>query len=317
LTKIITLKIYKNLSEFSSQKKTVLTLGTFDGVHGGHFKILEKLVEASNLENYESVLLTFFPHPRMILQQDTTIKLLNSIDEKAYLIEKSGLQNLIIHPFDKDFANLSARAFVEEVLVKQLNIGKIIIGHDHRFGKNRTADIKDLIGFGDEFGFQVQQISAEEINDIAISSTKIRNALSQGDIALANKYLNYSYCISGKVVRGKGIGRGLGFPTANIDTQDHFKMIPKKGVYIVTVEIDYTTVKGMLNIGFNPTMNRDSQSIEVHMINFNKDVYGQNIKVNFLERIRDEQKFDSIALLKDQLAADKRTTMRYFEKYPL
>lgn len=317
MTKTKTLKIYKNLSEFSPENKTVLTLGTFDGVHVGHLKILEKLVETAKTENYESVLLTFFPHPRMILQQDSTIKLLNSIEEKAYLLEKLGLQNLIIHPFDKDFAKLSARAFVEEVLVKQLNIGKIIIGHDHRFGKNRTADIYDLTVFGTEFGFEVQQISAEEINDIAISSTKIRNALSEGNIPLANKYLNYPYFFSGKVVKGKGIGSNLGFPTANIEILDDFKLIPKRGVYIVYAEIDCVNIKGMLNIGYNPTVNGYSQSIEVHLIDFNKDIYGHVIKVNFLERIRDEQKFESIALLKDQLAEDKLTTLRYFEKYPL
>jgi len=307
------LKTYNSIFNFSSQKKTILTLGTFDGVHIGHQSILDKLKKATHHGYYESVVLTFFPHPRMVLQQDTSIKLLNTIDEKAELLDKFGIDNLIIHPFDAAFSNLSAEEFVKEILVDRLNIHKIIIGHDHRFGKNRTADIGDLISFGKKYGFEVEQINAHEIDEIAISSTKIRKALMEGNIKLANQFLGYSYFISGKVIEGKKIGRTLGFPTANIQINESYKLLPKNGVYIVFSEINDIPYFGMMNIGNNPTIGENEQSIEVHYFDMSENIYNKKLKISILEHIRDERKFNSLSDLQAQLEKDKLFSLNYIQ----
>ncbi len=249
----------------------------------------------------------------MVLQQDASIKLLNTIEEKAELLEKFGIDNLIIHPFDAAFSNLSAEEFVKEILVDKLNLHKIIIGHDHRFGKNRTADINDLISFGKKYNFEVEQISAQEINEIAISSTKIRKALLESDVRLANDYLGYSYFISGKVVEGKKIGRTISFPTANIEIKENYKLLPKNGVYIVSSEIDGITYFGMMNIGKNPTIGENEQSIEVHFFELNRDIYNENLKISILEHIREERKFNSLSELQTQLEKDKSFSLDYIE----
>lgn len=307
------MKTYNSIFNFSSQKKTILTLGTFDGVHIGHQSILDKLKKATHHGYYESVVLTFFPHPRMVLQQDTSIKLLNTIDEKAELLDKFGIDNLIIHPFDAAFSNLSAEEFVKEILVDRLNIHKIIIGHDHRFGKNRTADIGDLISFGKKYGFEVEQINAHEIDEIAISSTKIRKALMEGNIKLANQFLGYSYFISGKVIEGKKIGRTLGFPTANIQINESYKLLPKNGVYIVFSEINDIPYFGMMNIGNNPTIGENEQSIEVHYFDMSENIYNKKLKISILEHIRDERKFNSLSDLQAQLEKDKLFSLNYIQ----
>lgn len=307
------MKTYNSIFNFSSQKKTILTLGTFDGVHIGHQSILDKLKKATHHGYYESVVLTFFPHPRMVLQQDTSIKLLNTIDEKAELLDKFGIDNLIIHPFDAAFSNLSAEEFVKEILVDRLNIHKIIIGHDHRFGKNRTADISDLILFGKKYGFEVEQINAHEIDEIAISSTKIRKALMEGNIQLANQFLGYSYFISGKVIEGKKIGRTLGFPTANIQINESYKLLPKNGVYIVFSEINDIPYFGMMNIGNNPTIGENEQSIEVHYFDMSENIYNKKLKISILEHIRDERKFNSLSDLQAQLEKDKLFSLNYIQ----
>ena len=305
---------YSSILDFKKNKyKTIITIGTFDGVHLGHKSILDKMKNASLDNQYESLVLTFFPHPRMVLQQDSSIKLLNTIDEKAVLLEKFGIDNLIIHPFDEAFSNLSAEEFVKEILVNKLNIHKIIIGHDHRFGKNRTADINDLILFGKKYGFEVEQIGAKEIDEIAISSTKIRKALLEGKIKLANEYLGYSYFISGKVIEGKKIGRTIGFPTANIKINENYKLLPKNGVYIVSSEIDNVLHYGMMNIGKNPTIGENEQSIEVHFFNLDKDIYNKNLKISILEHIREEQKFNSLTELQTQLEKDKLFSLNYIQ----
>ena len=299
------MKIHKSINKVLAPKKTIITIGTFDGVHLGHKSILEKIKNAT-LENiYESVVLTFFPHPRMVLQQDSSIKLLNTIDEKATLLEKFGIDNLIIHPFDEAFSNLSAEEFVKDILVDKLNIHKIIIGHDHRFGKNRSADINNLISFGKKYGFEVEQISAKEIDEIAISSTKIRKALLDGNIKLANEYLGYPYFISGKVVSGKKIGRTIGFPTANILLSENYKLLPKNGVYIVSSKIKDVLHFGMMNIGNNPTLGDNEQSIEIHFFDLKEDIYNENLQIAFLGNIREEHKFNSITELQTQLEKDK------------
>lgn len=308
------MKIYQSLNEFIPTKKTIVTLGTFDGVHLGHNVILDKICNIAKQENLESVLLTFFPHPRLIVSNDTEIKMLNTLSEKAILLEEKGIQNFIIHPFDKFFSELFPREFVEQVLIKQLNIQKIIIGYDHKFGKNRAADFNDLIAFGKEFGFEVEEISAKQVDEVSVSSTKIRNSLLEGNISLANAYLGYSYMLSGIVVKGNQLGRTIGFPTANIEILENYKLIPKNGVYIVTAIVNKKTIFGMMNIGVKPTLGDNIPSIEVHLLDFSEDIYGQKIQVNVIERLRDEQKFDSFESLKSQLEIDKINTVDYFKK---
>lgn len=305
------MKIFHSINEFHSDKKTIVTLGTFDGVHIGHTEILKKLTQNTHDGEFESTVLTFFPHPRTVLQGKSDLKLLNTINEKISLLENIGIENLIIHPFDEKFADLSAEEFAKTILVDQLQVQKIIIGYDHRFGKNRTADINDLITYGTQYGFEVEQISAQEIDAISISSTKIRNALELGDIDLANQYLGYSYFLSGTVVKGKQLGRTIGFPTANIKLDEDYKLVPKNGVYIVCVKIDNQLVNGMMNIGFNPTVEGKNKTIEVHLFDFNSDLYNHKIKISIIHPIRSEQKFESVAVLKQQLIKDKEFSIQY------
>ncbi|WP_456313400.1 bifunctional riboflavin kinase/FAD synthetase [Pseudomonas shirazensis] len=305
------MKLFHSINDFRSTKKTILTLGTFDGVHIGHKKILERITQNTENGKYESLVLTFFPHPRMVLQEKSEIKLLNTISEKSKLLEETGIENLVIHPFNESFSRLTAEEFVHSILVDQFHIQKIIIGHDHRFGRNRTANIDDLIAFGKEYGFEVEQISAQEIQDVSVSSTKIRKALDEGNIALANEYLGYSYFLSGEVVKGKQLGRTIGFPTANINIEEDYKKIPKNGVYIVKAIISQKEVFGMMNIGFNPTVNGEKQTIEVHFFDFDSDIYGQKIEIHLLDYIREEQKFGSVDLLKEQLNHDKITAVNF------
>jgi riboflavin kinase/FMN adenylyltransferase len=308
------LKIFHTINDFISSKKNILTLGTFDGVHIGHKKILEKLTQNTQNGQYESLVLTFFPHPRMVLQGQSDIKLLNTIGEKIDLLQKSGIQNLVIHPFDEAFSQLTAEEFVKTVLVEKFHIQKIIIGHDHRFGRNRTANIDDLIAFGKQYDFEVEQISVQEIKEVSISSTKIRNALTEGNMALANDYLGYEYFVTGIVSEGKQLGRTIGFPTANLQIEEKDKLIPQNGVYIVKSIINHKTVFGMMNIGFNPTVAGEKLSVEVHYFDFNEDLYHQEIRVSILEYLRSEQKFDSVALLKEQLEKDKNAALNYIKK---
>lgn len=309
------MNIFNSISSFTTKKKTIVTIGTFDGVHIGHKKVLQKLHNLAIEKDAESVLLTFFPHPRMVLQQDLNIKLLNTIEEKKHLISEFKLDHLIIHPFDLEFSRLTAEDFVKTILVDQLNICSIIIGYDHRFGRNRTATIDDLIEFGTKYNFDVQQITAKEIDEIAISSTKIRNTLLEGDIETANTFLGYNYTLSGLVIEGKKIGRTLNFPTANIKIDEEYKLIPQNGVYIVSVEMNKSTYFGMMNIGTNPTISNSNQSIEVHIFDFNQSIYNQNIKICFLERIRDEEKYASLDELKKQLEKDKIFSLARIKNY--
>jgi riboflavin kinase/FMN adenylyltransferase len=309
------LKSYNNLDSYPVKStKSVVTIGSFDGVHVGHQSILKKIISYSKSNNYESLVLTFFPHPRMVLQGDDTIKLLNTIEEKSKLFSNIGLNNLIIHPFDKEFSRLTAEEFVKNILVEKLNVQKIIIGHDHRFGRNRSANIEDLIAFGEKYNFEVEQISAQEISEISVSSTKIRKFLSEGEVETSNKFLGYPYFITGKVVKGNQIGRTINFPTANIEIAEGYKLIPKNGVYIVSCNIENVNYFGMANIGKNPTVSGLEQKIEVHLFNFSKDIYNLEIEINFHHRIRDEIKFDSLEGLKKQLSKDKQYSKNFIEK---
>ena len=313
--KTLALKIFHSINDFRSTKKTILTLGTFDGVHIGHKKILKKVIQGTANEKYESLVLTFFPHPRMVLQEDSGLQLLNTIDEKIDLLAEIGLENLVIHPFDETFSRLTAEDFVKTILVDRFHIQKIIIGYDHRFGRNRTADIDDLIAFGKKYNFEVEQISVQEINEISVSSTKIRNALLEGNMTLANDYLGYAYFLTGTVVKGKQLGRTINFPTANLNIKENYKLIPQNGVYIVESTINQKTVFGMMNIGFNPTVKGQNQSIEIHYFDFDADLYEQKIRVSILQRIRSEQKFESVDLLKAQLEKDKKSAHLYLNKF--
>ncbi|MBP1223238.1 bifunctional riboflavin kinase/FAD synthetase [Flavobacterium sp. 1355] len=308
------MKLFHSINDFRTTKKTILTLGTFDGVHIGHKKILERITQNTENGKYESLVLTFFPHPRMVLQEKSEIKLLNTISEKTKLLEQTGIENLVIHPFNESFSRLTAEEFVHTILVDQFHIHKIIIGHDHRFGRNRTANIDDLIAFGKEYGFEVEQISAQEIQDVSVSSTKIRKALDEGNVALANDYLGYSYFLTGEVVKGKQLGRTIGFPTANINIEEEYKKIPKNGVYVVKTIINEKEVFGMMNIGFNPTVNGEKKTIEVNLFDFDADVYGHKIEVSLLEYLREEQKFGSVELLKEQLNQDKKTALAFIAR---
>lgn len=288
-----------------------MTIGTFDGVHLGHQKIIAQITAAAREKDCDSLVLTFFPHPRMVLQEGTEMKQLNTIEEKTALLEQLGVDHLVIHPFDKAFSRMTAEEFVKEVLVDTFRLKKIIIGYDHRFGRNRTADINDLITYGETYGFEVAQISAEELNDVSISSTKIRTALNEGNIELANNYLGYPYAISGKVVKGQQLGRTIGYPTANISVREDYKLIPQNGVYVVQSTIQEKTVFGMMNIGNRPTVDGTLQTIEVHFLDFDQDLYTQNISVSLLKRLRSEQKFPSLDALKTQLHHDKRDTATF------
>lgn len=308
------MKLFHSINDFQSTKKTILTLGTFDGVHIGHKKILERITQNTENGKYESLVLTFFPHPRMVLQEKSEIKLLNTIAEKTKLLEATGIENLVIHPFNESFSRLTAEEFVHSILVEQFHIQKIIIGHDHRFGRNRTANIDDLIAFGAEYGFEVEQISAQEIQDVSVSSTKIRKALNEGNMDLANEYLGYDYFLSGEVVKGKQLGRTIGFPTANIQIEEDYKLIPRNGAYVVKAIVDQKEVFGMMNIGFNPTVNGQKQTIEVHLFDFDADIYGQKIEITLLQYLREEQKFGSLDLLIAQLNQDKKEALAFIEK---
>lgn len=305
------MKTFHSIFEFEPSQKSIMTLGTFDGVHIGHQKIIQKLIQSTKHHACESLVLTFFPHPRMVLQDIQEIKLLNTIEERIQLLEASGLDNLVIHPFDQAFSRLSAEEFVSSILVDQFNIKKIIIGYDHRFGRNRTADINDLIEFGKQYDFEVEQISVQEIDAVSVSSTKIRKALLEGNIALANEYLGYAYLLTGTIAKGKGIGRTIGFPTANLSIEESYKLIPKNGVYIIQSKLNDKLKFGMMNIGFNPTVNGNSQSIEIHFFDFDDDLYDKKIQIQILSRIRDEQKFENIDLLAEQLIKDKNVALAY------
>ena len=305
MEKTVKVNVFNSVESFKSTQKTIVTLGTFDGMHIGHQAILNKLKLQKKIYGYETLVLTFFPHPRMVLKTDHQISLLNTIDERIKLIDHFGIDHLVVQEFTQDFANLSAEEFVKTVLVDQFNIGKIIIGYDHRFGKNRSADIHDLIEFGKKYHFDVEQISAEELNDVSVSSTKIRNALNAGNVALAKTYLGYPYMVSGKVVSGKQLGRTIGYPTANIQVAEDYKLIPAIGVYVVGVTVKGDDYYGMLSVGTNPTVGGTEKTVEVYIFDFNDTIYDEEITVRFLTKIRDEENFGSIDLLIEALKNDE------------
>lgn len=305
--------IRENLKDYNSTKPSVITIGTFDGVHIGHKKIINQLTSISSKNNLISILLSFFPHPKMVLQNDNELKLINTIQEKEGLLNSLNLDYLIIKEFTKEFSRLSALEFVRDILVNKLNAKHIIIGYDHHFGRNRTANIEQLKEFGELYDFKVTEILAQDIDDIAISSTKIRKALVNGEITLANKFLGYNFFFSGNVVHGNNIGKTISFPTANIKIDAPYKLVPKNGVYIVKTTIDNQITFGMMNIGYNPTFNGKQKSIEIHFINFNKNIYDKTLTIEMILRIRNEIKFNTVDDLKKQLEQDKLSTLNYIK----
>ncbi|WP_457609547.1 bifunctional riboflavin kinase/FAD synthetase [Lutibacter sp.] len=305
------MEIFNDLSTYKSTTKTFVTIGTFDGVHIGHQKVLKNLIKNAKSNNAAPLLLTFFPHPRMVLEKDKEIKLINTIDERISLLKKTGLKFLIIQKFTKEYANKTALNFVKNILVDKLNISKLIIGYDHQFGKDREGNFSQLKEYGQQFNFTVEEISQLNIDSITVSSTKIRKAIEKGKIEKANSYLGYNFMITGEVVKGKNLGEKIGFPTANLNVSETYKLIPKTGAYIVKSEIENDTIFGMMNIGYRPTVSGKHQTIEIHFFDFNKNLYGANIQVEVLKFLRDEQNFNSIENLKNQLQKDKQKSLKY------
>jgi riboflavin kinase/FMN adenylyltransferase len=293
---------------------SVLTIGTFDGVHIGHQKIIERLNQIKSEDFERSMILTFYPHPRMVLDHSKDIKMLTSMDEKVYLLEKFGLDDLIIEPFTKEFSRLSALDFVRNILVNQLNIKKLVIGYDHHFGKNREGNFEQLSEYGELYDFKVEEISAQEIENVSVSSTKIRKALENGEMEKANKYLGYNYLLTGKIIKGQGIGRKINFPTVNLHIAEDYKLIPKKGVYVVRANFNNKSSFGIMNIGFRPTVGGKGQTIEIHLLDFNDDLYGSNMQIEVLMRLRDEKKFESIEELAAQISKDEESARNWLMK---
>lgn len=309
------MKVYSDIVQFKNVKTPIVTTGTFDGVHVGHRRIISRLKEIANQSGGETVLLTFYPHPRMVLfPDDTDLKLLNTQEEKISLLEKYGVDHLIVYPFTKSFSRLSSVNFIRDVLVNHLNTKKLVIGYNHHFGRNREGSFEHLKEYAPVYGFEVEEISAQDIDNVEISSTKIRSALQTGDVQTAAVFLGYSYSLTGKVIRGKQLGRTLGFPTANLAVADKYKLIPANGIYVVKVNYKNNFYKGMMSIGTNPTMDGTCRTIEVNILNFDFDIYGEELTVSFIEKLRNEEKFDTIEKLKQQMEKDKKQTLEIFEK---
>ena len=301
------MQIHYNLDNFVAVNP-VVTIGTFDGVHLGHREVISELKRISTLSEGDSVVFTFDPHPRIVIApQEDSLRLLSTQKEKINLMEKIGIDHLVIYPFTREFSKLSYNEFVENILVGKMNIASLVVGYDHRFGQGRKGDFNSLELLSNELNFKVEQLSELLVDNKVVSSTKIRLALEAGDILKANHFLGYRYSLSGKVIEGKQLGRKLGFPTANIETLDNHKLVPGDGVYAVFVQTGGEIYKGMLNIGIRPTVNynADHKSIEVHIFDFESDIYNSEITLYFVSKIRDEQKFDGIVELQEQLVKDR------------
>ncbi len=300
------MKIYNGLDEFINVKNPVVTIGTFDGVHLGHQKIIQRMVDEARILDGETVLVTFYPHPRLIIHPDSkNLKFINTQEKKLERIEKSGIQHLVIIPFTREFSKTTSEDFIKNIIVDSIHTKKLIIGYDHHFGKNRVGDFNTLYDLGAKYGFEVEKIQAQSINNLNVSSTKIRIALEEGKVKIANQLLGYDYSITGMVVRGQKIGRKIGFPTANIHLGDEYKLITAIGVYACGVYCRGEYYCGMGNIGVRPTIDHGELTIEVHIFNFNEDIYDETITISFIDRIRDEVKFENLEKLRQQLIIDR------------
>ena len=308
------MKIHRDLKDFNA-KKPVITIGTFDGVHLGHRKIISRLQDIARSIQGESVIFTFDPHPRKVVDPDeTSLRLLTTLEEKIQLFSESGIDHLVIYPFTPEFAQLSYGQFVEQILVNQIHTEYLVVGYDHKFGKNREGDFEFLKNCAEKFNFHVEKLDVLLMNESNISSTKIREAIQHGDFETANTYLGYPFTLNGTVVEGQQLGRKIQFPTANVEASDPDKIIPGYGVYAVKVKVQNRSFNGMLNIGSRPTINQnaDHRSIEVHILEFDQDIYGESIEIRFFGKLREEQKFGSLDALKEQLLSDKNDTITFF-----
>ena len=313
------MKVYRSLSDFKKVNNAVVTIGTFDGVHFGHRKIISRLIEVAEQINGESVILTFFPHPRMILNpEDVNLKLITTINEKAQLLETLGVDHLIITPFTRDFSNLTAETYIRQILVEKIGTRKIILGYDHHFGKDREGNLEKLQKFSTEYNYEVEEIPEQDIHDVAVSSTQIRQALIKGDVKIANEFLGFPFSLFGLVIKGDQLGRTLGFPTANLLIEDNYKLIPGDGIYAVNIKIRKDIAqtdtaseiyKGMAYIGNRPTINGMSRNIEVNIFDFDKEIYRQYITIEFLHFIRGDIRFENLELLKQQISTDKQSAL--------
>ena len=310
------MRIFRDLNDLAEFKNSVVTIGTFDGVHIGHQKILKKLNNEASSVNGESILFTFYPHPRMVVFPDShNLKLIQTIDEKIESLGHYGLDNVIIYPFTKDFSRLTAFEFIRDILVNRLKVKKLVIGYDHQFGRNREGNIEFLRESAEMFDFDVIEISAQEVDEVNVSSTKIRNSILEGNIDKANDFLGRCFRITGEVVKGNRLGREIGFPTLNLQLSNTHKIIPADGVYAVEIELLNGKHQGMMNIGSNPTVNNSDdleKKYEVHVFDFDKEVYGKNVSILFHQFIRKEKTFDNLEELKSQIIEDEKNIRHYF-----
>lgn len=305
------MKVYKDIKEYKRSSYPVVTVGTFDGLHVGHQKIIHRMKKIAEEQGGETVLVTFDPHPRQVLSNNTEeIKFISTQKRKHELLDSFGIDQMIIVPFTRKFSETSSEDFIRDFLLGKIGVKKLIVGYDHHFGKNREGNYGKLIGLGEKLGFEVEEIPAQFMDDQAVSSTKIRKALGEGDIRQANRMLGYTYSITGIVVEGNKIGRKINFPTANIEVGDEFKLIAAGGVYSCMVDIAGQTFHGMGNIGIRPTVGINGLVTEIHVFDFDRDIYGEEITIFFLDRIRDEQKFGSLELLREQLFRDKEMVIK-------
>lgn len=304
------MKIYHTPDDFTRLDCAIVTSGTFDGVHLGHQKILGRLKEIADKNLGETVVITFWPHPRLVLHpEDRTLKLLNTFEEKAALLKEQGIQHLVRIPFTKEFSQLSSEEFVRQILVKNIGTCKLVIGYDHHFGKNREGSFQQLQTSGPKLGFDVEEIPAQDIDHVTVSSSAIRKALESGDVSSASQFLGRSYSVTGLVVKGDKLGRAIGYPTANIDIDSHYKLVPADGIYAVKVLHAAKIYGGMLYIGPRPTINGTQRSIEVNIFDFNNEIYGEELTVYFEKRIRADTKFDDLDALKIQIHKDKEQAL--------
>ena len=309
------MKSYKNISDYTIEKGAVVTIGTFDGVHQGHQKILSRVTEIAGKRNLTSILLTFFPHPRMVLQPDNDLQLINTIEERKSLVFNTGIEHIITHPFSREFARTTAHEYVKNILVDQLNAKVVVIGYDHRFGRNRAASVVELLEYAKEYDFEVVEISKKEVEEVAVSSTKVRNAIIDGDLQTVTRYLNRPYSIYGTVVTGKQLGRTLGYPTANLKVAESYKLLPKNGVYVTSAVIEGATYYGMTNIGTNPTVDKGlTTTIETYFFDFMGDLYDFQLDLSFHKRLRDEVQFKSLELLQKAMNQDELNARNYAQQ---
>ena len=305
------MKIYHNIDDFNKLDYAVVTSGTFDGVHVGHQRILSRLKEIAIKNSGETVVITFWPHPRLVLKpEESVINLLNTFEEKAELLKEQGIQHLIRIPFTKEFSQIPSSNFITEILVNTIGTKKLVIGYDHRFGKNREGSFSELKANGPTHGFTVEEIPRQDVDHVGVSSSKIRKALTEGDVDTATHFLGRPYTIAGRVIKGDKLGRVLGFPTANIDIDSHYKLVPADGIYAVTVMHEGKRYGGMLYIGNRPTVDGSKRSIEVNIFNFDKEIYGEELKVSFEKLLRADSKFKDLEELKIQLHKDKESALK-------